>query len=431
MDSFNEVWEKVCEVCKNDMAEVAFDSWIATLEPVELNGNIAVISSKSEYQKNIVEKHYVSRLEGYFEEVFGFPITVSIITKEKAKKSREINLNEPIYKRYTFDNFIVGPSNDLAHAAALHVAKNPGKTHNPLFIYGNSGLGKTHLLNAIRNSIEENFPEMVIIYKQGEEFSNEIISAISYGSTQQFRDKYRKADVLIVDDIQFIAGKESTQIEFFNTFNALFNYSKQIILSSDRPPKEIHELDERLHNRFESGLLVDVQLPTFEMRVAILKRKAEYNEIEVPDIIITYIANQLKNNIRQLEGIINKITAYKSLTGQIVSLNDVTNLINELKKDEQPDPVSPDQIIAAVAAAFDVTPSDIISTKQNAEVATARHFAVYVIRKITNLPLKAIGDAVKRNHSTVCASLKKAEAEIKKNTYMRAKIEELIKNITA
>ncbi len=428
MNSFHDVWENVCIYCREHIHEVAYNTWIQSLEPVELKDNKAIIRSKSDYQKFIVESHYTDLLNSGFEEIFGFPVTISIIVGEMTP-SRNKNSGEDSFEKYTFDNFVVGSSNKFAHAAALAVAGDPGHAYNPFFIYGNPGLGKTHLLNAIRNEIKKQFPNKNIVYTQGETFTNEIVEAINYVSTVDFREKYRKADVLFIDDIQFIAGKEATQVEFFNTFEALYRDNKQIIVTSDRLPKDIKSLDERIQSRLEMGLMADIQQPDFETRVSIIRRKAKALQFDIPDIVVQFIANQLKNNVRQLEGIVNKLYAYHNL-GEEPSLTGVSNLINEIRKDEMPDPISIDQIIANVGSAFDVTPSDICSTKQNAEIANARHVAIYIAREVTGLPLKTIGKHFGRNHATVSASLKKIENDVKRNTRLKATIDDIIKNIS-
>ena len=429
MNSFNDVWESVCDFCRNETAEVAFNCWIKTLTPVKLSGDTVTVSARSSYQKGIVESHYSDLLTRAFTDTFGFPVKVQFVSEDDQAIKRSEPSRDGMNTSYTFDNFVVGPSNRFAHAAAVAVAKNPGNSYNPLFIYGNPGLGKTHLLNAIRNENKSSFPEMNIVYTQGEAFANEIIEAIHNVRTPAFREKYRNTDVLFVDDIQFIAGMESTQTEFFNTFNTLYENNKQIILTSDRPPKEIKSLDERMSQRFEMGLLADIQEPDFETRVAIIRRKAEQLGFELPDGVIQCIANQIKTNIRQIEGVVNKLLAYSRLTNEKPTITNTTNLINEIRKDQLPDPITIDKIISIVASTYDVSPSDICSNKQNMEVANARHIAIYLSREITGLPLKTIGKSFGRNHSTVSASINKIEREIRKNSRMKATINDIIKNI--
>ncbi len=429
MNSFQDVWENVSSYCKSNMNEVVYNTWIASLEPVKMDGSVAVIRSKSDYQKYIVETHYLALIKKGFEEIFGFPMEISVLVGESSppQKTEPADTGD---EKYTFDNFVVGPSNKFAHAASLAVANDPGHAYNPFFIYGNPGLGKTHLINAIKNEIKNKYPNMNIVYTQGEPFMNEIIEAIHNVNTSEFREKYRKADVLFIDDIQFIAGKESTQMEFFNTFEALYNDNKQIIVTSDRLPKDIKSLDERIQSRLEMGLTADIQQPDFETRVLIIRSKAQALNFTIPDVVVQFIANQLKNNVRQLEGIVNKLFAYHRLTGEEPSLISVTNLINKMKKDELPDPITVDRIIASVASTYDVTSADICSGKQNAEIANARHISIYIAREITGLPLKIIGKNFGRNHSTVSASIKKVETDMKKNSRLRATIDDIIKNIT-
>ena len=429
MNSFQDVWENVCSYCKGSMNEVVFNSWIQSLEPVKMEDSTAIIRSKSPYQKNIVESHYLTLIQQGFQEIFGFPVTVSIIVGETPVLKKD-DVSDDANEKYTFDNFVVGPSNKFAHAASLAVANNPGHAYNPFFIYGNPGLGKTHLMNAIKNEIANKFPGMNIVYTQGEPFMNEIIEAIHTVNTAEFREKYRKADVLFIDDIQFIAGKESTQMEFFNTFEALYNDNKQIIVTSDRLPKDIKSLDERIQSRLEMGLTADIQQPDYETRILIIRSKANALNFSIPDVVVQFIANQLKNNVRQLEGIVNKLYAYHQLTDEEPSLISVTTLINEMKKDELPDPITVERIIASVASTYDVSSADICSGKQNAEIANARHIAIYIAREITGLPLKTIGKNFGRNHATVSASIKKVESDMKKNSRLRATIDDIMKNIS-
>ncbi len=430
MDSFFDVFQSVCNLCASKMSTVAFDCWIKNLEPIRFNEGTAELYAQSAYQKEIIDKYYISFLKDAFEEVFGFPVEVAILLENTEKKKRQNLEGQSVTDRYTFENFVVGPSNRFAHAAALAVASKPGFAYNPLFLYGSSGLGKTHLLNAICNSIREDYPDLKIISKQGEQFANEIIDAIHEFKTGDFREKYRNTDILVIDDIQFIIKKSAVQIEFFNTFNALFESSKQIIISSDRPPKELTDLDERMTSRFESGLLADIQTPDFETRITIVKRKAQSQGVELPEQTVQYIANEIKNNIRQLEGIVNKLVAHKNLSGEIPDLSKVSSLISEVKKEDLPEPISLDKIISTVARYFNVTAQDICSKKQSSDASTARHYTIYVAREVTDLTLKTIDKYLGRDHSTASISYRKIENEVKRNPNTQDLVNEMIKDIT-
>ena len=428
MNSIDDVWENVKAFCREEMTNVAYNCWIKPLNALELSGDTVILSARSIYQKEIICNHYLDLLLRAFNEVFGFPVKIDFqVEDEYLMKNGE--RMQSIEDLYSFDNFVVGPSNRFAHAAAVAVAKNPGQSYNPLFIYGNPGLGKTHLILAIKNEIRMNFPEKKIVYTQGETFANEIIEAIKNVQTPAFREKYRETDVLFVDDIQFIGGKESVQTEFFNTFNALYESRKQIILTSDRPPKEIESLDERMKQRFEMGLLADISEPDFETRVAIIKSKTEQLNFHLPDVVIQHIANQVKTNVRQIEGVLNKMMLYSNITNEKPTITNTTNIINEIRRDQLPDPMTVEKVISLVAASYDVNPSEICSNKQNMEVANARHVAIYISREITGLPLKTIGKSFGRNHSTISASIKKVENDMAKNSRLKANINDLIKNI--
>ena len=328
MDSFSDVWELVAHHCKTQLSDMVYDLWIKCIEPVKLENDTALLYVRSKFQQDLINEKYLEIIKQGFESVLGFPVAVQITcdamvkgdgaaAKEENKQPEEA-LNQVGIGGdydYTFASFIVGSSNNFAHAAAMAVAANPSNVYNPLFIYGDSGLGKTHLLFAICNEVKKNNPQANIVYVKGEEFTNEMISAIGSGTTMEFRNKYRVADVLLIDDIQFIGGKISTQEEFFHTFETLFQSHKQIVLSSDRPPKEIKTLEDRLRSRFESGLLADIHPPDFETRIAIIRRKAELLGLDLPSDVTEFIANRIKNNIRQLEGAVKKINAYKMLEG--------------------------------------------------------------------------------------------------------------------
>lgn len=427
MNTFEEVWENVCDYCKDEISGVAYNCWIKTLSPVKLHGKVAVVSAPTKYQRDLTESHYKELLERAFSEVFGFQVSVEVISEEENAPARPEPEN--ITGTFTFDNFIVGPSNDFAHAAAVAVAKNPGKQYNPLFIYGKPGLGKTHLLNAIKNYVSEHNPGFNIVYTQGEAFANEIIDAIHSGSTPDFREKFRNTDMLFVDDIQFIAGKDSTQTEFFNTFNSLHEAGKQIVLTSDRPPKEINSLTERLRQRFEMGLLADIKEPDYETRVAIIRKKAEELNFEMSDAVAQCIANQIKTNVRQIEGVLNKLMAYTNLTSEKPSIFNVITVINEIRRDEVDNTITVEKIMDAVSNAYDVTPADICSKKQHMEISNARHIVIYIASQMTGMTLKQIGEKINRNHSTVSASLNKMEKEMAKNPRLRANIEDIMKNL--
>lgn len=331
---------------------------------------------------------------------------------------------------YTFNNFIVGSSNKFAHAAALAVATNPSNSYNPLFIYGASGLGKTHLLIAIKEEIKSRSGNSLVIYKRGEEFTNELISAISTESTNQFRESYRHCDVLLVDDIQFISGKERTQEEFFHTFNSLYQSGKQIVLTSDRPPKEIKTLEDRLRTRFEWGLLADIQPPDFETRMAIIRRKAELLNFEIPDEVAEYIANRLKNNIRQLEGAVKKLKAYRHLAGAAPSVLVAQNAIRDILNDNQPIPITVERIITEVSRTFGVNPADLRTAKRAAQISTARQVAIYIVREITQMSMSVIGmEFGGRDHSTIVYAIQQVERQMEKDPRYKETVEDIVKNI--
>jgi len=347
------------------------------------------------------------------------------------KPEEAVAINKPTGNyEYTFDSFIVGPSNKFAHAASQAVANKPGFAYNPLFIYGDSGLGKTHLLYAIRNHIKQNNPNMNIIYTKGDEFSSELIEAIRSGDTIDFKRKYRSADVLLVDDINYIAGKNSTQEEFFNTFNTLFQDKKQIVLTSDRAPKDIATLEVHLRTRFEWGLLADIQSPDLETRIAIIKRKAELYELDISEDVCTFIAQKIKNNVRQLEGVVRKMNAYYLLNGEKPNLSSAQNAIRDIFFDNEPTPVTVDNIISEVARTFEVNPEDIRSNKRTSQVSVARQTAIYVVREITAMSLATIGEEFGgRDHSTIVYALGQAEKNMKKNPSYNATVTDIIKNI--
>ena len=434
LDSFREVFDAACEYCREELSEVAYNLWIKDIEPLSFDGSTAVLSVRSEFMKSIVEEKYLSLLEKAFSETMGFDVKVNILYQGETPAKKDTSLNPNGDYDYTFDTFIVGPSNKFAHAASLAVANNPAEAYNPLFIHGSSGLGKTHLLYAICNEIRHNRPNYNVIYIKGEQFTNELINAIAMRDakqTQAFHEKYRSADVLAVDDIQFIAGKESTQEEFFHTFNSLFHSGKQIILTSDRPPKEIKTLEERLRTRFEWGLLADIAPPEYETRIAIIRRKAELLDLELPNNVTEYIANQLKNNIRQLEGVVKELKAHKQL-GTSPTVLIAQGAIKDILSDHQPIPMTVERIITEVARTYNVTVEDIRSQKRSKNISTARQVSMYIVREITQMSMTAIGEEFGgRDHSTVVYTIKIVQSMMDHDSYFRETVDDIIKNLRA
>ena len=432
MESFTEAWNLICDFCKNRITEVAFTTWISRIEPVNLDfkQGTAILKVPNDFHRQTLERCYTSLLTEALDEVFGPGLTVKFVIPEELGQQKEERFQSDTDYDYTFDTFIVGPSNKFAHAASIAVATKPASLYNPLFIYGNSGLGKTHLLYAICNEIARRYPNMNILYIKGDEFTNEMIEAIRHGTTQEFRQRYRKADVLLVDDIQFIAGKDSTQEEFFHTFNSLYESKRQIVLTSDRPAKDIATLEERLLTRFEWGLTADIQPPDFETRLAIIRRKAELLDITIPENVCEYIANRLKNNIRQLEGTVKKMKAYHLLNGQAPSITTASAAISDIINNDQPTPYTIEKIIEEVARTFGVSSDEIRSAKRSANISKARQMALYVVREITPLPTEAIGNEVGgRDHSTVVYALQQMEKNLAKDSKIKATAEDIIKNI--
>jgi chromosomal replication initiator protein len=436
MESFTEVWNMVCSYCKSRITEIAFSTWISRIEPLTLDfaNGVAVLRVPNELHRQTIVHYYKDMIEEAFRQIFSQEIQVRLVTPEETekeeKREREEEPQNSENYEFTFDTFIVGPSNKFAHAASMAVASKPAVLYNPLFIYGNSGLGKTHLLYAIRSEISRTHPEMDIIYIKGDEFTNELIEAIRRGTTGDFHQRYRRADVLLVDDIQFIAGKESTQEEFFHTFNTLYEAKKQIVLTSDRPPKDIATLEERLLTRFEWGLTADIQPPDFETRTAIVKRKAELLKIELPDNVTEYIANKLKNNIRQLEGSVKKMKAYHLLNGDPYNIQTAQAAISDIINNDQPTPLTVEKIIDEVARTYGATSEDIRSSKRAANISSARQVAMYAVREITQMPMTAIGQEFGgRDHSTVVYAIQQVEKNITRDPKTKATVEDIIKNI--
>lgn len=437
------IWEKIQGPIKERIGSTAYETWFSPLRAEEKAPETLIIQTPDDFFKNWVIEHYLDIICDSVKLASPRPMTVEfevnaqilkqgtqtrLAQLEKNFQSSENHISN-LNPRFTFDNFVVGASNRFAHAASLAVAESPAKAYNPLFVYGGVGLGKTHLMQSIAHKIHAMNPKLKHSYITSERFTNELIDAIRHRSGQQFRQKYRTIDVILIDDIQFIAGKESTQEEFFHTFNALHNDRKQIIVSSDRPPKEIPNLEERLVSRFTWGLVADIQPPDFETRVAILRKKIEREPVPVPDDVILFIAQEIKTNIRELEGALIRVAAYSLLEEKPVSLEMAQVILKDMVK-ETIKTVSADMIQKAVANFFNISLADIKTSKRNKNIVLPRQVAMYLTRQLTNLSLPEIGSAFGgKDHTTVLHSWKKINAGIKTDNSLKNAVEKLTTDI--
>lgn len=421
METFIEAWNLICDYLKNQIPEVSYNLWIGKIEPVNLDfsSGSVVLKVPTPFHRDIIMKSYQNNLKEAFNNVLGSEFQIDILTEDQMElqeESKEETKKSDDYE-FTFETFIVGPSNKFAHAAAMAVATKPAVLYNPLFIYGNSGLGKTHLLYAICNEIEKNNPNINIVYIKGDEFTNELIEAIRRGTTAEFRQKYRKSDVLLVDDIQFIAGKESTQEEFFHTFNHLHVSGKQIIISSDKPPKDIETLEARLRTRFEWGLIADISSPDYETRMAILRKKEELDGLEkyhIPDEVMQYIANNIKSNIRELEGSLNKLIALSNLENKPIDIPLAAEALKDMISPDDTRAVSPELIMDVVSEHFNVPVTELKGKKRNAEIVLPRQIVMYLCRNMTDTPLKSIGALLGgKDHASISHGVRKIENDLK------------------
>lgn len=437
LDNISELWEAVLTELKGMVSDVILTTWIMPLQPVAIEKDKLILKTATVFRKSIVTERFSGNIERALENVLGFPVKIDIEIEAAAGDSSSIDADgtyasPEFIKNFepTFDNFIVGSTNQFAYVAAVAVAKNPGSVHNPLFIYGESGLGKTHLLRAIKDEISISKPFLNILYTNGENFMNEMITHISEKNMSEFHKKYRSADVLLVDDIQFIAAKPAVQEEFFYTFDSLINEGKQIVLTSDRPPKDIQSLEERLRSRFIQGLLADIQPPLLETRIAIIRRKAQILDMKIPDDVTEYMAEKLKNNVRQIEGVVKKMYAIYSINGNAPAIGIANDVIKDVIYYAQPTEVTVNNIIERVAKSFGVSPEDIRSEKKNAEISNARQIAIYVMRDVTNLTYEEIGKALGgKKHSTIIYSFKSAEEKMGENPSLKASVYDIIKDV--
>ena len=463
------VWNIVYDSFRDSMTDAIRELWFKDLTVEGYENGVITMGIKSELKHKTLTEKYTGELADRFSDALGFDVIVNVIftgtpiNKEEAIKNimERVSIGDPSWQieeekkrlaeeqkdvhknahhlgstmppfnfEYTFDNFIVGSSNKFAHAACVAVANHPAKNYNPLFIYGPSGIGKTHLLYAITNFLREKNPNVRVIYIKGEDFTNQMIESLSRQAMPEFREKYRDCDVLLIDDIQFIAGKVSTQEEFFHTFNALYEGRKQIILTSDRQPREIKTLEDRLKTRFEWGLIADIQPPDLELRIAIIKKKAEQVGVSLPEDVLTFLAENLRSNIRQIEGAIKKLGARVFLSGEKIDMDLARGCISELLGGAEPTSVTVEKIFSSVYQKYGIKKEDLVSTKRNKEIAYARHITIYIIREVTEMSLPNIAKIFNRDHSTIISSIETIERKLFNDAMLDFEIKEIIKEVS-
>lgn len=450
MNSFEEVFENVKNYCLENriIPEIGVTTWINAMKPVEFNGSDAVFSVQTEFQKNIVFSNFEAPLSEAFMNILGFKVNIVINVESDEPAEIHVPTDDELEQKhaeleesykfanydYTFDTFIEGRSNEFALACSKSVAKNCGTkavtVYNPLFIYGPSGMGKTHLITAIANEVRRNHPDFNVVYVTSEAFGNDLISALNTNLISDFHEKYRNSDILLIDDIQFFAHKERMQEEFFHTFYKLYQEGKQIVITSDKPPKELVTLEERLRTRFEGGLIADISAPDYETRLAIINRKSELLDLKMPSEVAEFMANRLKSNIRQLEGAVTKLKALNHLAGSPITISMAQSVIREVLTDDQPIPITVEKIISEVSTVYGVSPDDLRSNKRSSQISTARKVAIYVVREITQMPLASIGTEFGgRDHSTIVYSVNSVTECIKKDSSLSNLVNDIIKNI--
>lgn len=442
-----QLWKKTLQIIKGEMTEVSFNTWILSCEPFSIDNSTIKISVPNSFTQDILESRYKHLIENSIQSICSkqynveFELSSDISVSDSSTESTPTNQNETLIvndemsttlnPKYTFDSFVIGNSNRFAHAASLAVAESPAKAYNPLFIYGGVGLGKTHLMHAIGHYMLQNNPNIKVEYVSSEKFTNELINAIKHDKNEEFRNKYRKVDVLLIDDIQFIAGKEGTQEEFFHTFNALHDANKQIILSSDRPPKEIPTLEDRLRSRFEWGLIADIQVPDFETRMAILKKKADVENLNVANDVMVYIATKIKSNIRELEGALIRIVAYSSLTNKPITVELASEALKDIISKKQGKHITIAMIQDVVSSYFNLRVDDLKSQRRTRNIAYPRQIAMYLSRKLTDMSLPKIGEEFGgRDHTTVIHAYEKISENITSDESLHNTIEEITKKLS-
>lgn len=449
MHIIQEKWSDILNMIKieHDVSDVSYSAWLEPLKVYKVEGNVVtIIVTNGSMALSYINKKYILPLKVAIAETTGEDFEISLVLPEEIKEevkpqptlAAPVSLNENIEKanlnpRYTFDTFVVGNNNKMAHAASVAVAESPGEAYNPLFIYGGVGLGKTHLMHSIAHFVLQKNPSAKVLYVTSEYFTNELIDSIRNGNNStmsKFREKYRNIDVLLIDDIQFIIGKESTQEEFFHTFNSLHGAKKQIVISSDKPPKDMEILEDRLRSRFEWGLIVDISSPDYETRMAILRKKEELDGYKIDDEVIEYIAKNVKSNIRELEGSLNKIMAYANLEQKEINLDLAEKVLKDIISPNQKRIITPELILDIVAEHFDLTASDLIGNKRNSKIVFPRQIAMYLCRNMTEVTLKNIGKVLGgRDHTTIMNGISKIENEVETSDSTREIIDILKKKI--
>ena len=436
MNSLNDIWQEIIKILSKQLTPTAIETWFADCEPVEIDDCRLVIHTTTDFKRSIIVNRFSETIKAALSDLFScdFDLTVlagdEINDYESSKKDDDDNAL-PEMAGYTFDRFIVGNSNKFAHAAAIAVAEKPGVTYNPLFIYGNSGLGKTHLLLAIGQAIHEREPSKKLAYIKGDDFTNQMVKSIKDGTVEDFRMKYRNVDLFLFDDIQFIAGKRSTQEEFFHTFNNIYEAGHQIVITSDRPPLEMSLLDDRLRTRFEGGLMADIQPPDLETRMAITRNKAAQLGLILSDEAVSYIAENITANIRQIEGVIKRLTAYKEILDDTITIDSVKRAIKDVIRTGEYIP-TPERIIKETARFYSLREEDLRGQNRSKNTAMARQVSMYLMRSLTNLSLKDIGAEYEaRNHATVLSSIRKVEDLLKTDPNMAGTVRDITSNINS
>lgn len=432
MNSLADIWNHVIELLSRDLSHTAVTTWFSDCTPVEITDNRMVVHTPMEFKREIIQSRFGAAISAALTDLFSGEMELVVLAGDELddyhmKKAVDDSL--PEVAGYTFDQFIVGNSNKFAHAAAVAVAENPGKAYNPLFIYGNSGLGKTHLLLAIGQSIHTRSPALAIAYVKGDEFTNQMVFSLKSGTQEEFRHKYRDVDLFLVDDIQFIAGKIGVQEEFFHTFNTLHEAGKQIVITSDRPPIDMVKLEDRLRTRFEGGLMADIAPPDMETRMAITRNKATQLGLILPGDVVEYIAENITANVRQLEGVVKRLTAYREILNDTITIASVKRAIKDVIRVGAYIP-TPDVIIFESARYYGLTADDLTGQRRSKNMAMARQVSMYLMRNLTNLSLQDIGAQYEdRNHSTVLTSIRKVEDLLKSSPDMAATVRDITSNI--